>query len=239
MTEQTQDVPAEVTEEPKAPPTPSISAESKPESSAKAEFNAEAFEERFKQLEEAVNKLPDLVDARFKSTTDKSFQDVRKVAKYLEQFGGDVDKAVREMAIDEMIEQRSGRDSGKSSATVAQAPSDFDKRTAEILEEAGIPLDDPELVKLSETPVASAAEWYRKITRLGVQRAKQGNITPAAVVGSSGKVVASGDEQEALLNEMNDFYAGKHGSLSLPQNTQRLKEIAARLNEIDPPKPIG
>jgi len=200
MTEQTQDVPAEVTEEPKAPPTPTISAESKPESSAKAEFNAEAFEKRFNQLEEAVSKLPDLVDARFKSTTDKSFQDVRKVAKYLEQFGGDVDKAVREMAIDEMIEQRGGRDFGKSTSTVAQAPSDFDKRTAEILEEAGIPPDDPELIELAKTPVSSEGEWYRKITKLGVRRAKQGSVTSAATVGQTGQVTAVGDKTRAEMD---------------------------------------
>jgi len=226
MTEQTQDVPAEVTEELKAPPTPEISAESEQVSSAKAEFDAGAFDKRLKQIEESVNKLPDLVDARFKSTTDKSFQDVRKVAKYLEQFGGDVDKAVREMAIDEMLEQRGKADPGRSSQPSGQKPSDFDKRTAEILEEAGIPPDDPEVIELAKTPVSSEAEWYRKLTRLGVRRAKQGNITPAATVGSSGKPVSAGGKSyDELAKELTELKAKG----SSRENMIRQREILQQM----------
>ena len=205
MTEQKPDVPAEGTEEVLTPPTPEISAASEQASSEQAKFDAEAFEKRFKQLEESLlERLPEEVDRRFKSTTDKSFQDVRKVAKYLDQFGGDVEKAVREMAIDEIIEERRTVDPGRSDSPSGQVPSDFKKRTAEILEEAGIPLDDPEVVALSKEKVADAADWYRKLTRLGVRRAKQGGVTESASVSPTGQPAPTSSDDD-LLNKIQEL----------------------------------
>ena len=205
MTEQTKDVPTQVTEETLAPPTPVISPASEQASSAETGFDAVAFEERITaKLDEFTESLPGLVDARFKSTTDKPHQDVRKIAEYLKKFGGDVEVAAREMAIDRLLEGREteARVPGRTPARSTQA--DFAARTEEILEEAGIPLDDPEVLEMQKSPVANEGDWYRKLTKLGIKRAKQGGVTASATIGSAGKASAP-IEGDALLAEITEL----------------------------------
>lgn len=224
MTEKKPDVPVEGTEEGLTPPTPAISPASERVSSAETGFDVVAFEERISaKIDEIVASIPHEVDRRFKSTTDKSFQDVRKVAQYLEQFGGDVEKATREMAIDELLEGRKGEvgDPGRSPEPSTQlSEADFQRRTAEILEEAGIPLDDPEVLDLAKEKVASEADWYRKLTKLGVKRAKQGGIGTGAAVGDAGGPVKPA-EDDALLDEIQDLL--RHPI----HNAKRIDELTA------------
>ncbi len=179
-------------------------------------------------------------DRRIAGLTD----DVDRLKAYIKQESGDVDKAVREMEIDDMLAGRSGsKVPGRTESGSSGLQAAMQAVSTEILSGAEIDFDDPEYVALTKQyagRIGNAEDWRAVAQAFADRRTtkatKQAGVTDAATVGSSGAPPpAAGEEQEALLAEMNDMYAGKKGSLSLPQNSTRLKEIAAKLNEIDPP----
>jgi hypothetical protein len=213
MTEKKQDDIVSGEEEAKVPPTPTISAGSEQAGSKESGFDAEAFEKKF--FERFDDILDSKVDARVKSIKDRRFNMLSKAEEILaavEAAGGDPEKIRGKLETDELlnrIDQLEERLSGVGGSTAtgdAQVlgQKEFEARTAKILEEAGIPLDDPEVLELKEMPVANEGEWYRKLTTLGIKRAKQGGVTSSAVVGDKGKVSApvEGDELLAQIMEL-------------------------------------
>lgn len=235
------------TQDTSAPPVPSVSDASSDAASAQTGTDVDSIVKRIDSLAEAVEKigseLPKEVDRRFKQTTDPRFADVRKVASYLEAAGNDPELAAKNMLLDQMIEQHeqpqaSSGDGGSSPAEDIQA--ETTKLLDNLKAELGVEFSREELESFSSSKAyTSNAEWYGELSTQAVKKAKSGNVGPAAVVGSSGAPVVSSDEQESLTNEMTDLYAGKWGSLSLPKNQKRLKEISAKLDEIAPPEHIN
>jgi len=217
MTEQTTDDIVQGEGEALVPPTPTISAGSEQAGSEETGFDVEAFEERFfSKLDEV---LDDKVDARVKSIKDRRLNKLAKIDEILaavEASGGDPEKIRGKLETDEVLNRLEALEGamrgagGTASVDGAQMSGakqkEFEARTAEILEEAGIPLDDPEVLELKKSPVASEGDWYRKITKLGVQRAKQAGITPSAAVGDKGRPSISKSDQE-LLDEIEELQA--------------------------------
>jgi len=232
MTEKTKDDIAPVEGEELAVPTPTISAGSDQAGSEESRFDAEAFEKRF--FEKLVPTLDELVDKRVKSIKDRRLNKLAKIDEILEAVeasGGDPNKIRDSLEKEEILsrmerlEQFIGGAGGSAASGKTQvSQAEFDKRTADILEEAGIPLDDPEVVELSKSPVANEAEWYRKLTRLGVKRAKQGGIGGAAVVGSSGKAPSKMSSDE-IFSEIERL------QVNPVANAARIKELMDQAKE--------
>ena len=208
MTEQTTDTTPQGTEDKLTPPVPDVVPASEPVTSTDTGFDAVAFEERITtKLDEFTESLPGLVDSRFKSATDKPMQDVRRVADYLKRFDNDVEKAAREMAIDRLLAggETEVRDPGRSSTQSTQMSeaekTNFEERTAKILGEAGIPLDDPEVAELAKKPVFDKEDYLDSLRTMGIKRLKQGGVTASATVGATGAAVTP-VEGDALLAEI-------------------------------------
>jgi len=244
MPDEVKDVSAEGAQEPQVPPVPDISAGSEQESSAQPGVDVSAIAEAVISQLDPI--LADKVDARFKSGKDTRFSKVDEIYEWVKASGGDVAKIQGELTISELRNRLAALegDSGKSPTQAPQTKSLSDK-TADFLKESenelGVTLNREELTALSGSRAfTSETQWLQEITKALVKKAKSGVVTPAATVGSTGSVVpGSDDEQEALTSELTDMYAGKKGSLSLPQNSKRLKEISARLDEIAPATQIG
>jgi hypothetical protein len=243
MPDEVKDVPAEGAQEPQAPPVPDISAGSEQGSSAQPGVDVSAIAEAVISQLDPI--LADKVDARFKSGKDVRFSKVDEIYEWVKASGGDVAKIQNELTVSELRNRLAALegDSGKSPTQAPQEKSLADK-TAEFLtkseDELGVTLNREELAALSDSRAfTSEDQWYQAITTSLVKKAKSGVVTPAATVGTTGSVVPGSDnEQEALTAELTELYAGTKGSLSLPHNSKRLKEISARLDEIAPPTQI-
>lgn len=244
MPDETKDAPvADVVETP-APPVPEVSPSSPPESSAGQGLDAEAL---VGQVAEQVSakltaELDNLVDARFKSAKDKRFSKVDEIAEWVKKAGGDMKAIQGDLTINELRSRLEAIESGRDAGPSSPPPQDIQAETAKLLDdlkgELGVDFTREELEQLAGSKAYSNnAQWYATLSSAAVKKAKSGGVTPAAVVGSSGTAPPVGDDQEALLNEMNSLYAGDKGSLSLPKNKQRLKELSEKLNELSPPKP--
>ena len=58
-------------------------------------------------------------------------------------------------------------------------------------------------------------------------------MTAATAVSEAGVAATPQGEQQELLAELQTYYDGKHGSLSKPENSKRIKEISAKLDALD------
>lgn len=155
------------------------------------------------------------ISRTFQSGKDVRFNSVERIHKYLEDAGGDVAKATRDMKLDEIYDTLG---SEAAAGTVAQG-SDSQTKFAEAktqlaLDDAGIAYDDPAyLLMVSQYGTLPADQWISVAeTWAGQQkdkRAKQENIPGAAAASESGNVItAEGDEDiETLTQELNKLMA--------------------------------
>ena len=236
MPEELKDAQTEGEEEVQEVPTPELSAGSATAGSEEPRFDEDALVQKL--VEKLVPQVDEAVDRRFKSGKDVRFNKVDEIYEWVKAAGGDPSKikgALEQSDTLSRIEKLEAAINQGGAGGAAPADDELEQRTAEILEEAGIPFDDPVIAELAKKHYASKESWYHTVNKEVAKRAKQGNVTSATTVGVPGKPAAAGAEEEALLNELNDMYAGKQGSLSLPENQARIKEITAKLNEISPP----
>jgi hypothetical protein len=229
MTDKTKDDIVKGEEEALAPPTPEISAGSEQAGSEKVGFDAEAFESRFfEKLDEVLDKK---VDARVKSIKDRRLNKLAKAEEILaavEAAGGDPEKIRGKLETDALLNRLEALEAAISSAG-GSAPAggarvsqeEFDKKTAEILEEAGIPLNDPEVIELAKDPVSDEDDWYRRLAIHIAKKAKQGGITISAKVGEQGKAITpiEGDE---LLSEIMELQ--KHPVANAKLIAEKMKQ---------------
>ncbi len=222
-----------------APPVPEVA------SSTVAGSDAAAVE-RFDAIEKTLAELPNMIDARFKSTKDKSvaglLNKVEEIVGWVEQAGGDPNKIRTDLKISELEGQIAAQGSGGAvgTAPTGDAQSLMQGDSTKILNEAGIAFDDPEYKQLvADNAGAGREDWNNTLSVFAVKRArkglKSGGVTAAAAVIESGAAPVAGAEEDGLLQELNGFYAGEHGSLTKPENRTRMKEISAKLDEISPP----
>ena len=212
-------------------PTPTISAGSEPAGSVETGFDAETFEQKLAQIEDQLSKLPDLIDARVKSTKDKRFSKLEKWEEMIVAAGGDPEKIRPTVERDELLnridslEKRLSGDPGRSSATGTQVSEEEVKAaTAKILSEAGIvPTEEvvAEIKALSAEPVFKVDDWYAKVAGYATKKIKQGGVTASAAVGKPGKPASpqSGDELLAEIEQLQ-----KHPVKNRQLIAQKMKE---------------
>ena len=229
-------------------PTPEISAGSTEAGSAQPGFDADAFEEKFfSRLDEV---LDDKVDRRVKSMKDKRFNTLAKADEILaavELAGGDPEKIRGRLEGDALLNRIDALEeklsSGEAGGTVSAADiqSQMQNHLNKIEADTGVTFSVEELKELASNSQSSGNtdKWLGELTVQAIKKAKSGNVTPAAVVGTSGVPAASSNEEETLTKEMDDLYAGVKGPYALPENQVRLKEIQVRLQEIAPMEILG
>jgi hypothetical protein len=231
MPEETKDAPVVDDAGTEAPPVPAVSTSSAHESSAGPGIDAEALA---RQVAESVRAeiekdLDDRVDARFKSGKDRRFAKVDEIYDWVKKSGGDVTKIEGDLTISELrsrleaVEQ--GRDVGTSPATAPQGTiqAETEDLLKSIKDELGVDFTREELESLSKSKVfTSNAAWYAELSKSAVKKAKSGAVTPAATVGASGSVAATGDKD---YDELAAELAQLQSQGSSPENMKRRREI--------------
>ena len=165
-------------------------------------------------------------DRRIAGLTD----DVARLKSYMSKSGGDVDKAVREMQIDDMLAGRSeSKVPGRTESGSSGLQAAMQAVSTEILSGAEIDFEDPEYVALTKQyggRIDNAEDW-RAITQAFADRrtskaAKQEGVTEAATVGATGKVAATG---EKTYDELAAELARLKSEGSSRENMTRQREI--------------
>ena len=187
-----------------------------------------------------VAQLGPEIDKRFQSAKDKRLaaldklggvDDLLALKDYIKAKGGNVDEAVREYQIDQMIAQRSVPAPAPGIATVADTPNDIKEWTAEVLNEAGIGFDDPEYKALAAQRVANRAEWDRKLTRFVAKRGKQ-SVTPSAASAIPSGVGTSAPVSGGKEAQLEQKYARLRELQQAPPTLETRKELKAVSDEI-------
>jgi len=246
MTDVQDEVPMDA-EEVQAPPAPAPSDGSEEAGSPGTDITA--LEGRIAGIEEAIEKLPDMVDARFKHTKDSSVAGlvnrVDEIVSWVEKSGGDASKITPDLRMAQLETEiaalkGTGGAVGTAPVTGTQAQKSNVSVSTEVLGRYGIAHDDPEYLQfVAHSPPQNAQSWEHTLELFAQKHTnkavKASSITPAAAVGESGAAPSSDGQQEALMAELNEFYAGTHGTLTSPENNKRMKEISAELDKLSPP----
>jgi len=172
-------------------------------------------------------------DKRIAGLTD----DVERLKVYIQKTGGDVDAAVREMRVDELLEGRPAR-GGAESEDVAYMTA----KSALILKDAEISFEDPEyrlLVAQYEGRI-NPNQWVDVVQHFADSRQKkatrQTSVTASAAVGGGGSAAPAGD-LDALTEELEAIQSGKRGSLTDPKLQAKRKELRKQLADLTPQRP--
>lgn len=158
--------------------------------------------------------LQEDVERQFQSTKDRRYASVEKIAAYLDTHGGDVEKATREMKMDELLARDSDSPSsvpGRTEEEIrAEIAATFEATSKEILSGANIPFDDAEynaLVKEYADRIRNPEHWRTVVQALAdrrrIQSERQEGVTPAASSSALGGTPPSGgDTDDELLEKI-------------------------------------
>lgn len=175
-------------------------------------------------------------DRRIAGLTD----DVERLKAYAKAAGGDLDKAVREMQIDDMLAGRSeSKVPGRTESGSSGLEAAMQAVSTEILSGAEIDFDDPEYVALTKQyagRIQNAEDW-RAVTQAFADRrttkaAKQEGVTDAATVGATGKAVSTGEKSyDELAVELDELKSKGSSRENMIRQREILKEMGSDLGE--------
>lgn len=214
--------------EPAGLPTPSIVSETsgvEPNSTARVDADTIAA----KVAAQLMPELEKRIERTFQSSKDRRFGDVDKISAYLKSNNGDVEKAVREMAIDQLLQDRAvpekvAGDQGRSTATELQSWAE------QQLLEAELPMDDPDIVAHFQR-AQTADQFKTGLQKMVVKKLKQGkSVTAASVAGEGGRSpTPPGDKQEQLANLYAQLQATHKEPSKYADERKRIKADIAKL----------
>lgn len=224
-------------------PTPTPSVPSGDKQTSAPEVNAEALVEQLvplltEQLRPEWEKADQSVkDKRLQGLTD----DVERLKIYLSASGGDVDKAIREMKVDDLL---AGEPQSVVGATGNEVQGAMEAISTMKLSAAGIPFEDTGYLALVGQYgwIQNPEHWGSVLdTYIGTRvtkEAKQTGVTGAAVVSNIGGTVVS-EDADVLAAELDRLqHPGPNESgVTHPDNIARRKEINAKLKELTPQRP--
>ena len=171
--------------------------------------------------------------------------DVDRLKSYMKREGGDVDKAVREMQIDDMLAGRSeSKVPGRTESGSSGLQAAMQAVSTEILSGAEIDFDDSEYVALTKQyagRITNAEDWRAVAQAFADRRttktAKQEGVTSAATVGESGAAATASGDAESVAAELNELLDGT--GVTKPETQKRIAELTARLEELEPTHQTG
>jgi len=207
-------------QEPQGSPIPKVSGASSDEQpSAGMEGTANALEE-IRALKEEIAAIPELVQREVQSLKDKRLQPVEQAfsgvdpqvlkvfnAK-LKEYGGDEDRAIREMELDALLAERRKAKQGVGGATPSEEQGQqgsLEDQIAVRLGRArlqGVVIEDDELQELwGDKPWPSGQAALQALDNFIEKKRRQESVTPAAAVGSEGRPPGSSSGQDELMRQ--------------------------------------
>ena len=227
MTEEKAGRQAGDTQEPIAPPTPIVtSGDSAAAGSAETQFDADALVD--KMLEKLVPVLDNKIDARFKSAKDKRFAKVEEILLAVKEAGGDPEKVRGRLEQADLYDRLDKIEASVRSggAVGAATEPDIQSDTADILQKADIPFDDPDVAAWASKSFTSETQAITALKALVTKRAKQGNVTQAATVGAGAQPAPAGESDDELLERIEGLL--KHPLRDIEERNKAIAEAKKR-----------
>jgi len=234
MTEKAQDALPVVEQDAVGKPIPQVSGGSADAGSATTGPDVSALDKRLAGIEEklsTLDRIDDKIDARFKSSTDKRFQNLQQFKDALDEAKGDVKLAARNMLLDEMLEERkaspapsSGGDRGRSPA--ANDESLTAKFLNELKDESGVELTDEELHRVWDGKRYTALDdAFKDAKKAAWKKAKGESIGLGAAATGGGKQVTQSDTDDELLEQ---YEKASKQPVGKAEELKRLREEAKK-----------
>ena len=238
------------TEETPTPAVPSAKTGDKQPSAAPTE-DVTALLEKFANLERSI---PDLIERGIQSTKDRrldalgalgedGIQSLKRFKSYLDKFGGDEEKAIKEMRVDDLLQTGPSKAEvvGATDAAVEGRMQRFARR---ILATAGIAANDPRYDEfVGKHRFVSENRFYDDlenwIDATTTKEARQQAAGAASVSQPAGSQAALSGDADDLAAEMERLqYPGPdEPGVTHPDNIARRKEIRAQLKTLTPQRP--
>ena len=236
MTASVQDAFPVVEPEPTGPPAPDVSGGSADAGSAATGPDASAFAKELAEVKARLERLPDDIDARFKSAKDKRFAKVDEIYEWVKAAGGDpkkIEDKIERQALVDRLEALEKPTSSSVSAPGRATDGDAESRTAKFLndlkDESGVELTDEEVHLIWDGKrYTNWEDAFKDARKAAFKKAKGEKIGAGAVVSESGVGVTSATEDE-LARELRDIQEGRRGSAISPENKKRRAELKAQL----------
>lgn len=201
-----------------------------------------------KLVEALMPKIEERIARSVQSTKDRRIagltDDVERLKAYMQKSGGDLDRAVREMEVDDMLKERRSSTKVPGRTEVDDTEAAFEAISTELLSGAGIAFDDAEYTAFAEQNsgrIRNPAHWREVLTahiqRRASKATKQGSVTPAATASTGGAPIQSADVEKSVLSiskELRELYAGKYGPATSPQIIERINALNQKLEEFEP-----
>jgi len=206
MTDNVRDAIPVVEQEPGKKPLPDVSGGSAEAGSATTGPDVGALVKELAEVKARLDKLPEDIDARFKSGKDKRLAKVDEIYEWVKAAGGDAskieDKVERQVLLErlEALEKPTGSGGALGRATAE----DHERKTAEFLNDlkdrSGIAFTDEELkAAWNGKRYTRIEDAFKDVERAAWKKAKQGNVGAGAAVGSPGGQTAEGETDEELV----------------------------------------
>jgi len=234
MTEELTDAQLEGAEETQELLTPAISAGSTDAGSAEPSFDASALVSQIvEQLEPVLDKK---VDARFKRAKDVRFSKVDEIYEWVKASGGDPEKirmslerSAYEDRLSKLEAQLTGGVGSSTPAGGAQEKRFDANRATEILTEAGVDWDNPEVEAWTKKTFTTEAQAEAALRNAITKGKKQSSIGPAASAGAAGGHVApTGDSYDELAEQL----ANLRGKFD-PESQKQRREIQSKMANLE------
>ena len=221
------------TTEQAAPPVPTIASAASQGPPTSPTVDAGEFE-KFKN--ELLTELDERISKRVQSQTDVRFKSVDKINAYLKRSGGDVDKAMREMQIDDLLAERQAPASPQPDPGRSAVDNKWlQDRTAEILNEGGVSTEDPEYQALLKKPNWTESLWLAEVGKLATRKAKQGKAgSPAAVItDAAGKPPAPPGDVESLTKDYyKDMLAARGDAATVRSTKEKYRKLGVPVDQV-------
>lgn len=233
MTDKTPESGLEVPES-VAPPVPEISEPSGDERPSAAAVDTDSLAKTV--AAQVLELLDGTIDRKLQSTKDKRLSaldglDVASLKRFaaLTKELGSEDKAIRELAIDRLIERQSSPagDPGRSPKVETR---DTNVILAEVKNDLGVEIapDDPDLIALAKKSYSSWDSWQTAVVKLGARKAKQANA-PTSVVAETPQKPPSGGSLEAAQDKLARLQANpKATTADLQSAMNEMREALSR-----------
>lgn len=214
-------------------PTPKISSASGAQPSSASVFDEERVAQKVADILRRENQSEK--DKRY-AKVDHFYEDMDRLKQYVAKSNGDVEAAYRNMALDDYIAERKQpvsqpESQGRPDRNLEQQ-STLQSKTADILNEWGIPPDDPELAKLATKAYGSETDWIVAVSKFGAKRAKQdAPASPSSVsVDAPAQPTANRADKDRRQEQVAQELDGLYHNYSA--NKERIKVLEAEQDSL-------
>ncbi len=232
--------------ESQAPPVPEISELSTAQPTSSGTVDIGTLAKQVADLGKRIDAIPDTVARTVQSVKDKRLDAVDRLGdlaplmefkERLEASGGDFDKAIERLKIDQLLEHyQKASSQSVPGRTEEEIKSSAGKRAGAILRKANIPFDDPEYeAAFVGKSYATEDEFINDVLSFAAGHVRQAQPANPGTVTSEGGETPPPTDVDDIVAELNKLKLNPR-ALTDPKLLERRRALLDELAKLDPLK---